>query len=320
MISVIVPVFNVEAYLDRCVESIVGQSYRDLEIILVDDGSEDHSPQMCDAWAKKDERIQVIHQKNGGLSDARNAGVTRATGDYIVFVDSDDLIHPQMVELLYKALMLHHADVVECGFLKFSDYYNISTAPQTIVNLIELTPENALTELMLERRIHQIAWNKLYRKKLLAGVPFPVGKICEDEFWTYKILAKATKIVSFSTALYFYYQREGSIIHTYSLKRLVCIEAFQERLGFVKKNYPSLYPLANKSYLSACFYHFQKLCAFQHVDVNREARKDLISQFRNGDIDALFSLANWKYKIWYRLFLHFPIFTSRVRNLLKIGV
>lgn len=320
IISVIVPVYNVEAYLNRCVESIVGQTYRDLEIILVDDGSRDGSPQMCDEWAKKDGRIKVIHKENGGLSDARNAGLAVATGDYVSFVDSDDLIHPQMIELLYQEQEVHHADVVECGFLKFSDYNEISSEVQTVHDTMELTPENALAELILERNIHQIAWNKLYRRELLTGVPFPVGRICEDEFWTYKIIGKATKIVCFSTALYYYFQREESIIHTYSLKRLHCIEAFEERLKYVTEHFPSLCRIANKSYLSACFYHFQRLCALPQIDADKQARKGLLARFQNGDLKALFSLANWKYKIWYRLFLLFPYFTCKVRNLLRIGL
>ena len=319
MISVIVPVYNVEAYLNRCVESIVGQTYRDLEIILVDDGSRDGSPQMCDEWAKKDGRIKVIHKENGGLSDARNAGLAVATGDYVSFVDSDDLIHPQMIELLYQEQEVHHADVVECGFLKFRDYNEISSEVRTVQDTIELTPENALAELILEQRIHQIACCKLYRRELLAGIPFPVGRICEDEFWTYKIIGKATKIVCFSTALYYYYQREGSIIHTYSLKRLHCIEAFEERLKYVKEHFPRLVPLANRAYLGACIFHYQMLCWYSDVDASGEERRQLHQRFCKGDWRGLIRQASWKYKLWYGMFRYLPSVTARLRNAFKIG-
>ncbi len=319
MISVIVPVYNVEAYLTRCIESIVGQTYRDLEIILVDDGSLDASSQMCDEWAKKDGRIKVIHKVNGGLSDARNAGLAVATGEYVSFVDSDDLIHSQMIELLYQELSFHHADVAECGFLKFSDYNEISSKERTVQDTIELTPESALAELILERKIHQIACSKLYRRELLTGVPFPVGKICEDEFWTYKIIGKATKIVCFSTALYYYFQREGSIIHTYSLKRLHCIEAFEERLKYVTEHFPRLVPLANRAYLGACIFHYQMLCWYSDVDDSGEERRQLHRRFCEGDWRGLIRYASWKYKLWYSMFRYLPGVTAWLRNAFKIG-
>ncbi len=320
MISVIVPVYNVEAYLDRCVESIVKQTYRDLEIILVDDGSKDHSPQMCDEWGKKDIRIKVIHKKNGGLSDARNTGLANAKGEYVGFIDSDDLIHPQMYELLYQEIISHQADVVECGYQKFSNDHEIPKEFQVVRDAIELTPEHALAELILERKIHQTTWNKLYRMNLLANIPFPVGKICEDEFWTYQIIGRAVKVVQFSSPLYFYYQRAESIIHTYSLKRLFGIDAFQERLKYVTEHFPSLYQIANKSYLSSCLYHSQMLYLFPQVDTDGSARESLHKRFQDGDVSSMLSISNWKYKIWYRLFLYFPTFTCKIRNLLKIGL
>ena len=257
LISVIVPVYNVEQYIDRCVESIINQTYQNLEIILVDDGSTDNSGIKCDEWKKKDKRVVVVHKKNGGLSDARNAGLEIANGEYIGFVDSDDYICLDMYRILSETMEKTQANIVECKRRRFTDSDTNLSANSCDFSIEVFDAEQALLELILERKLKQTAWNKLYQRRSITTL-FEVGKINEDEYWTYQIFGKAKKIVSVDTELYYYYQRESSIMHEkYSVKRLDGVKARKERLEYIKKCYPSLTNHACLSYIWACFYHYQ---------------------------------------------------------------
>lgn len=213
LISVIVPVYKVEKYLERCVESIRRQTYSNLEIILVDDGSPDRCPEICDGYVKLDSRIQVIHKKNGGLSDARNAGIEIAKGKYIGFVDSDDYIHPEMYENLYKAIVKYRADISVCGVKKvYSEQYIIEE--QNILEVKRYDGRQAVAniydaELYLES---VVAWNKLYRKELFISIRYPKGKIHEDEFTTYRLFYESDRVVRVNVQYYYYFQRKDSIM------------------------------------------------------------------------------------------------------------
>lgn len=215
LISVIIPVFNVEEYLDKCVESIISQTYENLEIILVDDGSPDNCPSICDNWAKKDDRIRVIHKINGGLSDARNVGIDKASGEYLFFVDSDDYIAQDMIEKLYVALYENEADMSICNFkyvsednLKKFDNDNLPIKDEV------LSGEYVLLNKIFEDKnwYWVVAWNKLYKKDLFDNIRYPFGKIHEDEFIIHQILFKCKKIACVSEMLYFYVQRNDSIM------------------------------------------------------------------------------------------------------------
>ena len=320
MISVIVPVYNVEAYLDRCVGSIVGQTYKDLEIILVDDGSKDRSPQMCDEWARKDARIKVIHKENGGAATARNKGISIASGEYIVFIDSDDWIESSMFEVLLNAMQEEKADIVECKLDWFGDGEEPCRYEGSPIQRILYDTGGALEELIRERRLHQTPVNKLYRRELMKGIPFEEGRICEDEYWTYQIFGQAKKIMLLDVVLYHYYQSSGSVMRApYSLKRLACIDAYEQRLEYVSKRFPKLVSLANRTYLGACIFHYQMLSLHCDVDVSGNERRQLHQRYCEGDWRGLVQQATWKYKFWYSLFRHFPNVTARLRNAFKIG-
>lgn len=237
LISVIVPVYKVEPYLDRCVQSIVDQTYTNLEIILVDDGSPDNCPAMCDAWAAKDSRIRVIHKANGGLSDARNAGMAIAKGEYIGFVDSDDWISEDYIDYLYRAVVERNADISACDI---RIVYEMSSAEHSAFNCERYTAEQALDTLTRGETFRAVAWNKLYRRDLLEGERFPVGRYHEDEFFTYRILAKAERLSYVDCGLYFYFQRQGSIMNSVSLKHLDTLDAYLERIAFWETHYPGL--------------------------------------------------------------------------------
>ena len=181
MISVIVPIYKVEEFLDKCVQSIVNQKYLNLEIILVDDGSPDRCGEMCEEWARRDKRIKVIHKKNGGLSDARNAGLVAANGEFIAFVDSDDWIEPQMYEIMLKVLMKEKADIVACGIV---DSYIDKEIIHSPIYRVGKT-EQFLKMIYKDTIFSVVSWNKLYRRRVWENFQFPKGKICEDAFTTY---------------------------------------------------------------------------------------------------------------------------------------
>lgn len=209
IISVIVPVYNVEKYIKRCIESIINQSYKELEIILVDDGSTDASGRICDEFLNLDQRIKVIHKKNGGLSDARNCGIEAATGGYIAFIDSDDYIEPTMFETLIRNLVEFDADISACGYdmIYTGSVKNISEGS----SIIRYSTADAFKVLLHKNNMGIIAWNKLYKKKLLQVIRFPINKHFEDINTTYKIISKANFIVYDPKPLYHYIQRNSSI-------------------------------------------------------------------------------------------------------------
>lgn len=239
LVSIIVPVYNVEKYLERCIDSLVNQTLKDIEIILVDDGSTDSSGRICDEYAKKDKRIKVIHKENGGLSQARNFGLDIANGRYLQFVDGDDFIHKQMVEILYDTIINNNADISICDFDKVYENTKIkykkldyNTINVKIYNNIE-----SLNQLYSKDVIKfVIAWNKLYKKELFTNLRYRDGKIHEDEFIIHELLFKSKKVVYIPLKLYYYLQREDSIMKsTFGIKRLDGLDAYRERIEFFKK-------------------------------------------------------------------------------------
>ncbi len=239
-VSVIVPVYNVEQYLEKCIKSIMGQTYADIEIILIDDGSTDSSGSICDSYACRDSRIRVLHKPNGGISDARNAGLDIARGNYIAFVDSDDYIHPQLLQILNDGITQNHSQVSVCGFTRVYDGQTVNRQQYDSINWTILKKDEDRVSYLLGDGIHitfTVAWNKLYRKELFDGIRFPMGKMYEDEFTTYKLLHKASSIAYTSIPLYFYVQRAESIMHSScSVRSLEVFEAFRERLELYDAN------------------------------------------------------------------------------------
>ena len=205
LISIIVPVYRVEKYLSRCIDSIIAQTYKTLEIILVDDGSPDGCPEICDSYAERDNRVYVIHKKNGGLSDARNAGIEAAHGKYLGFVDSDDYIHPKMYQRLWEKLKKEDADAAMCDIEKVYDmspvFHEIAEDETEIFNGIQAVKN------ILDKQLHVISvisCGKLYKAELFEKVRFPFGKLHEDEFTTYRFFAAAKKVVYLDVSKYNY--------------------------------------------------------------------------------------------------------------------
>lgn len=234
LISVIVPIYKVEKYLDRCVSSIVSQTYSNLEIILVDDGSPDNCPLICDEWQKKDNRIKVFHKKNGGLSDARNCGIDNSNGDYVVFVDSDDYIAKNMIEVLYTTLMEDKTDIAIC------DYYISEldkNSPHKFSNKKFIVKDKKFDYLYNEYGcVTVVAWNKIYKKSIFENIRYPYGKVHEDEFIICDVLKKANSVSYILEPLYYYVQRENSIMNQISLKKFDIVEALDKRIEFFESD------------------------------------------------------------------------------------
>ena len=211
LLSIIVPVYKVENYLPKCIDSILAQTFTDFELILVDDGSPDDCPALCDAAAEKDARVRVIHQKNGGLSAARNAGLDVARGEWIGFVDSDDYIAPEMYETLYKAVQNTGADLALCDYAAVDEAGIPCLPPYTGLAQRIFTGRELLKK--ATNTMAQPAWNKLYRRVIFAQLRYPEGKLNEDLFLIPKICLQIQKAVVVPKALYYYVQRGGSIMN-----------------------------------------------------------------------------------------------------------
>lgn len=211
VVSIIVPIYRAEKYLNKCVQSIVDQTYKNLEIILVDDGSPDNCPAICDAWAKKDSRIRVIHQRNGGFSAARNAGLDVATGTYIQFVDSDDWIEPNMVEALVIYAQQTHADIVRCGYYEEDGLQHLAFCSTAQTHCPD--QNTLIVDLMNDGLMSGALWNKLYRHSALGETRFRNG-YSEDILFNYLLLAQEPKVVYVSEAYYHYRVNNGSVTNS----------------------------------------------------------------------------------------------------------
>lgn len=241
LISVIVPVYNVEEYLPRCVDSILAQTYRNLEVILVDDGTKDNSDQICDAYAAKDSRIKVIHKKNGGLSSARNAGMDIAKGEYFGFVDSDDWIEPETYETMLGLALKHDAKMV-CG-----GRYDVDSATgEKIVGLCPRKEEvisgvDMLGRVFLWDQCDSAAWDKLYHRSLFQEIRYPSGLICEDVAIFYRLVELTEKVVLCDKPLYNYYHREGSITTSKISEKTFHFQQHTDIIfPYIQKKYPEI--------------------------------------------------------------------------------
>ena len=232
-VSVIIPVYRVEDLLRRCVDSILAQSYQNLQVILVDDGSPDRCGEICDEYSNQDSRVTVLHQANGGLSAARNAGIDIARGKFITFVDSDDWLHLDMVEELIQLARTSGADITMCRYASTDAHGNVRDTSELWTR--ELTNVQALNELLGTDYINMVvSWGKLYRRELLDGVRFPEGRFHEDEFTTHRLLHRAKLVTMTGRSLYYYWKRDESITSFETPeKRRDGREAFRTRAAFL---------------------------------------------------------------------------------------
>ncbi len=235
-ISVIVPVYKVEAYLDRCVSSILAQSFPDFELILVDDGSPDSCGALCDGYAKTDPRIHVIHQENGGLSAARNAGIdwvfANSESHWLAFVDSDDWVHPDYLRRLYGAAVETGCRISACGFFRTAGE---AFPPLGDAAARQLTADEYYCRDLAGHGVAAVAWNKLYSRDLFEDIRYPVGKLHEDEFTTYKLVYTAGSVAAIGDRLYAYFQNtQGIMLSKWKPARLHVLEAFRQQMDYAQ--------------------------------------------------------------------------------------
>ena len=282
LISIIVPVYKVEAYLNRCIKSIIDQTYRNLDIIVVDDGSPDQCPGMCDEWAGRDSRIRVIHKENGGLSDARNAGIEIAKGKYLCFVDSDDWILPTYIETLYGMIQRYHVRLSVVGIMVDNGTGTVQWNDDTKEDVI--SSDEALRRIYTGEgyRNYIVAWNKMYHRELFCERRYPVGKLHEDSFITHELLYEADSIAVSNAQLYVYTDTSESITRSpYTLRRLDEVEGFAARNHFLKDHGKwALWKISLYWYLRLVRDHYCKVK--KYYPEQRKIQKNLLKEFRDA--------------------------------------
>lgn len=269
LISVIVPVYNVEKYLRKAVQSIQNQTYKNLEIMLINDGSTDSSGDICDELAELDSRIVVIHKENGGVSTARNEAQKVAKGNYVIYVDSDDYIHEEMIQSLYEQLIAENADISSCSVMNV--YQNSQTPQCSDENLyFVFNQEEFLREYLIGQRVQGTLGNKLIRKEITDQLEFPVGKIYEDAYYHLQLVQVAKKYVVHTKPYYYYYHRNHSLTtNPYHERDLVYLDVYQKFYDLVQQQYPRIIKEAFFRLSYAYFYIFDKMLLesdFEKID------------------------------------------------------
>lgn len=283
-ISVIVPVYNVEKYIRCCVDSIIDQTYENIEIILVDDGSTDSSGTLCDEYLAKESNnkiIKVIHKENGGLSSARNAGKKLATGKYIGYVDSDDYINPKMYETMLEVMKKTCASIVVCRFDYVSDdcVMNTRNGEDGII-IGTFTAKEALNNLLIDDSSVNsgIMCDKLFDIRLFDGLEFPVGRQHEDEFLIHRLFGNASKITYLNNKFYYYRMRHGSIMNKFSLKNVDLLLAHEDRIQYYKSKFPDILGREIMFYANQVDYIYFKVlrCYPMEILLRKDIRRKLL--------------------------------------------
>jgi glycosyltransferase involved in cell wall biosynthesis len=283
-ISVVVPIYKVEKFLKRCIDTIVNQTYKNLEVILVDDGSPDKCGKIAEDYGNLDSRIKVVHKKNGGLSDARNIGMQNVTGDFTLFVDSDDWLEKNMIEKMIHISIECNADVVQSAFyyayedhLLFDNrYYQRDDPP------IVLDNEALMEELVVGERVKNFAWGKLYKTEIIRDIPFEKGVLFEDVFWAHLVMKRVKTYVILNQPLCYYFQRSDSIVSTYTTRNLDIIKGLKERHRFIEEFYGDLTNESFKVILKTCLIHYTLLFVNRRKDKGGKYRKEIQNYIKSN--------------------------------------
>ena len=319
LISIIVPVYNVEKYLEKCIESIKNQTYKNIEIILVDDGSKDNSGKICDEAEKKDNRIKVIHKTNGGLSDARNAGLKIAKGDLIGFVDSDDYIKEDMFEILYNLVEKYDADISIVSYYEI--YKDKLIAVKKSNEVEEFNRIEAIKELLIDNKIQSYAWNKLFKKELFKDLEFPVNKNFEDIATTLLLFEKSNKVVLLQDPKYYYIRRDDSIIGKKNYKTYKdYLDVIYDKYKYLDGKYEELDLYNAYNFIINMIWVYTIIVTFDLEDVYKEFEKiyqlfeKLIDLYKNQITDKL---DNYNKSVLYMMLLDKQISKPAIKQLYK---
>ena len=312
LISVIVPVYNVEAYLRDCVDSIIAQTYTNLEIILVDDGSPDGCPGICDEYAQKDSRIRVIHKENGGLSNARNAGMEFMSGEYLMFIDSDDVLPKNSVRILYNLAVEHSAELVIGRHIRFSedDELRVSESSSHSVQCFDKT--EAMQDMF---RNGCASWGRLYRSDIHKNILFPVGEINEDEAIVLDILERCETVVKTEECVYFYRYRPDSITTAeFNPQKLIWVKHCQDNLEWIREYHPELVPEAAARYRGSLMWSLTEM-ALSDADFKIDIQRMLTELKTNRKLFLKhpFQYRQDKIRLWMLMCLPFDIYKNFIR-------
>lgn len=320
LISVIIPIYKIPELIDRCVSSVLGQTYQNLEIILVDDGSPDNCPAICDAWKEKDSRIVVLHKENGGLSDARNSGMGAAHGEFISFIDGDDWIEPRFFEILQHELEAQNADVAAVQYRLC--WEGDACERQSAYEHVTVYDRQTAMRLLIQNQIKQVVWNKLYRSAQIRDIPFEKGKVHEDEFWTYQVIGRIERFAAIDYIGYDYFQRAGSIMGAgYSPKRLDAVEAKTRRQAYLTEHMPELAPEGARDLLFTCLYHGQQVCKALRGAEKKQAMQVLKETIKTYPIPKTAQQQESRtHRVWMCMGRRCFSITCHLRNALKVGV
>lgn len=317
LISIIVPVYKVEKYLGKCIESILAQTYKNIEVILVDDGSPDKCPAICDGYVEKDDRIIVIHKQNGGLSDARNAGIAVAKGAFICFIDSDDYVSEDFCELLLDAAIKEDADMAICNYLVVDE--NGDSIQERNLHM-PIKDECISSQEFIKEYCGKYGWyyviacNKIYRRELFEKVKYPLGKQHEDAFVIHHLVSQCNRIACIKNALYFYVQRKGSIMSHISIRNMDLGEALIDQYKFAKKNKNNILKNYAVRRLSFELEKWKPLC------VNDQNAAQKYDKIRKQAYFLLYEKSAWEgyafsAKTYYKLRMIFPKFADKIQKI-----
>lgn len=282
-VSVIVPIYKVEKYIHRCINSILKQSYEDLEVILVNDGSPDNCGKIINEYEKKDSRVITIHKENGGLSDARNAGIEIVSGEYVIFVDSDDWIEKDFIQRLVTTSQSKQADIVQTAFYYAYDDYLLydNRFYDRDSEIITFSNSELMRELVKNDIVKNFAWGKLYKTKLVRDLPFKNGVLFEDVFWAHKVMQRVERYVVLHEPLYYYFQRNDSIVATYTVRNLDILEGLKERHEFIEKYYPHLLHESLVTIFKASLNHYHLIVVNSQLDKDSKYKNQIETYIRN---------------------------------------
>jgi glycosyltransferase involved in cell wall biosynthesis len=283
LVSVVVPIYKVEKYIKRCIDSILNQTYTNLEIILVNDGSPDNCGNIAEAYSEKEHRIKVIHKSNGGLSDARNQGMEQVTGEFTVFVDSDDWLEQDMITNMVNNSLKYKADVVQSAFYyAYDDKLLLDRVYHSQIDTpVLLDNKSLMHELVTNEKVKNFAWGKLYKTNIIRDISFKKGVLFEDVFWAHKVMHRVNTFLILKQPYYYYYQRNDSIVATYTTRNLDIIKGLKERHQFIKNNYEGLTNESLKILLQACLIHYNLLLFNRKIDRDGLHREEIHYYVKN---------------------------------------
>jgi len=307
-ISIIVPCYNVAKFLPTCIESVQQQTYVNWELILVDDGSPDRCGEICDERAKKDDRIRVIHKPNGGLSDARNAGLDVVNGKYVTFLDSDDFWHPDYLSVMMRLVEKYNADMVMCSHIKGEDIYFPKISKIYDVNIYD--NHSVFTKMVANITM----WGKVFKTSFFDDIRMPVGLINEDDWTTWKLYYKASKIAVTTQSLYYYTINPNSIMNSNNKKLdLSYLGAYDERISFfAQRGEEDLECMSHLQLLKSC------VLSYQNSMATDEQKKTIVAYFRKSwKVVRFSSYIKFYYKILFGIFSISPAFGSKLANIAR---